>query len=494
MNIPFERSFASHEKSKYWSSRNTEKPENVFKNSHKRFWFECDCGHTFDAQLDSINNGSWCPYCSHNKLCNETSCLSCYNKSIASHEKSKYWSSRNTEQPRNVFKSSDKKFWFDCDCGHTFDSALSSINNGQWCSYCSNPPKKICNETSCLSCYNKSFASHEKSKYWSSRNTEQPIKVFKSSHKKFWFDCDCGHTFDSALSSINNGSWCSYCSNPPQTLCNKTDCDFCYNNSFASHEKSKYWSNQNIKNPRNVFKSSHKKFWFDCDCGHTFDSALSNINNGQWCPYCANKKLCNESSCLSCYNNSFASHEKSKYWSNQNIKNPRNVFKCSDKKFSFDSDCGHTFESVLSSITCCGSWCPYCVNKTETKLYEKISQIYPTLERQFKQDWCKKIKHLPYDFCIPEHKIIIELDGRQHFQQVSNWCSPDEQFENDKFKEECANQNDYSVIRLLQEDVWYDRYDWVQKLYKRIEEIKINNENNQITNIYLSEHDEYEQF
>jgi very-short-patch-repair endonuclease len=420
MNIPFERSFASHEKSKYWSSKNTEIPKDVFKSSHKRFWFECDCGHTFDAQLDSINNGRWCPYCSHNKLCNETSCLSCYNKSIASHEKSKYWSSRNTEQPRNVFKSSDKKFWFDCDCGHTFDSALSSINNGQWCSYCSNPPKKICNETSCLSCYNKSFASHEKSKYWSSRNTEQPIKVFKSSHKKFWFDCDCGHTFDSALYSINNGSWCSYCSNPPQTLCNKTDCDFCYNNSFASHEKSKYWSNQNIKNPRNVFKSSHKKFWFDCDCGHTFDSALSNINNGQWCPHC--------------------------------------------------------------------------VNKTETKLYENISQIYPTLQRQFKQDWCKKIKHLPYDFCIPEHKIIIELDGRQHFQQVSNWCSPDEQFENDKFKEECANQNDYSVIRLLQQDVLSDRYDWIKKLCDAIEEIKINNENNQITNIYLSKDEEYGQF
>jgi very-short-patch-repair endonuclease len=134
------------------------------------------------------------------------------------------------------------------------------------------------------------------------------------------------------------------------------------------------------------------------------------------------------------------------------------------------------------------------VNKTETKLYEKISQLYPTLQRRFNQDWCKKIKHLPYDFCIPEHKIIIELDGRQHFRQVSNWSSPDKQFENDKFKEECANQNDYSVIRLLQQDVLSDRYDWIKKLCDAIEEIKINNENNEITNIYLSEHDEYEQF
>lgn len=193
------------------------------------------------------------------------------------------------------------------------------------------------------------------------------------------------------------------------------------------------------------------------------------------------------------FERSFASHEKSKYWSNQNTEQPRDVFKSSGKKYWFDCNNNHIFDSQLDNINK-GQWCPYCVNKTETKLYEKISQIYPTLQRGFKQDWCKKIKHCPYDFCILEHKIIIELDGRQHFEQVSNWSSPDEQFENDKFKEECANQNDYSVIRLLQQDVLSDRYDWIKKLCDAIEEIKINNENNQITNIYISNNNEYGQF
>lgn len=63
MNIPFERSFASHEKSKYWSNQNTEQPRDVFKSSGKKYWFDCNNNHIFDSQLDNINKGQWCPYC-----------------------------------------------------------------------------------------------------------------------------------------------------------------------------------------------------------------------------------------------------------------------------------------------------------------------------------------------------------------------------------------------------------------------------------------------
>ena len=138
-----------------------------------------------------------------------------------------------------------------------------------------------------------------------------------------------------------------------------------------------------------------------------------------------------------------------------------------------------------------GQGCPICVNKTEAKLYEQLKTIYPSLLTQFKQEWCKKLKHLLFDFCIPEYKIIIELDGRQHFQQVRNWSSPEEQFENDKYKEECANENGYSVIRLLQEDVFNDTFDWVKELYDAIEEIKTTEG---ITNMYLCKNNEYNQF
>jgi hypothetical protein len=84
-----EKSFAFHEKAKYWSSLNTEKPEEVSLNSHKKYWFDCiKCNHVYESILNNINaNDSGCPYCYNRKLCGKEDCIICFNKSFASHEK-----------------------------------------------------------------------------------------------------------------------------------------------------------------------------------------------------------------------------------------------------------------------------------------------------------------------------------------------------------------------------------------------------------------------
>ena len=56
---------------------------------------------------------------------------------------------------------------------------------------------------------------------------------------------------------------------------------------FSENPKSKFWSDRNEKKPDEVALNSHKKFWFDCECGHTFESCLKNINLlDRWCSYC----------------------------------------------------------------------------------------------------------------------------------------------------------------------------------------------------------------
>ena len=121
------------------------------------------------------------------KLCFENNCNFCFNISFANHEKSKYWSTKNNLNPRNIFLKSNTKYIFNCDkCNHEFNAILSNINSGQWCSYC-NGNHKLCEVQSCMMCFKKSFASHENAKYWSDKNEIKPREIHKSSRKKYLF-------------------------------------------------------------------------------------------------------------------------------------------------------------------------------------------------------------------------------------------------------------------------------------------------------------------
>jgi len=420
-----------------------------------------------------------------------------FDKSFASHEKAQYWSDKNELKPKNIAKFSNKKYIFDCNCGHEFTKILCDItgNNG-WCPFCSSPPKKLCNNNNCNKCFEKSFASHEKAQYWSIENKLKPRDVFKNSNAKYIFNCSiCNHQFQSKLSNINKlERWCPYCSN--QKLCDNNDCKICFEKSFASHEKAQYWSNKNIDKPRNIFISTAKKFFFDCNkCNHLFIIPLSCISGQQhWCSYCGSQKLCDDNNCKICFEKSFESNPKSKYWSNENIEKPRYIFKATANKYKFKCENNHFFETSLNSINNSNTWCPYCVNKTEQKLYDNLQPIYNNLEQQYKVEWCKSDKTnkcYPFDFVLEDKKIIIELDGIQHFEQVSNWDSPEETHKRDLYKMKQANDNGYSIIRILQEDVFYDTYQWLEELKTNIKKIITENK---VQNIFMCKYNEYDVF
>jgi very-short-patch-repair endonuclease len=418
-----------------------------------------------------------------------------FEKSFASNEKAKYWSNKNELTPRQVFNSSGKKYIFKCDkCSHEFTSSLDKIKIGRWCPYCCIPQKKLCGSKDCLDCFEKSFASHEKATYWSDKNELKPEFVLKNGDKRIWFNCDiCNHDFEKQIKCVTNDGWCPYCKS--YKLCEVTNCQTCFTRSFASHEKAIYWSSKNNISARQVVQGSGIKFWFNCDkCSHTFEKTLRDITGEKdgWCPYCVSKQLCSQENCIECFNKSFASYEKSKYWSIKNKVTPRQVFKGGDSyKYLFDCNmCGLEFEGILYNITN-GAWCSFCINKTEGKFYKIIKEIYPSIIYQFRVEWCKNITYLPYDFCIPEFKIIIELDGPQHFKQIMDWKSPEEQQKTDKFKEKCANDNGYCVIRLIQNDVLNDKYVWLKELCETIEEL---NNGDEISNVYLCKNSEYNLF
>lgn len=344
---------------------------------------------------------------------------------------------------------------------------------------CNKKPRQFCEDDTCIKCYRKSFASIPASQYWSDRNDKTPRYVFKNTASKYWFNCEsCKHEFEMTISRITSqNNWCPFCSNPPKKLCNDPSCDMCFERSFASTMYVERWSKKNEISPREIFKSACKKFYIDCpECGH---DSLKNINNltshNRGCPYCAGQKICFEDNCLFCFKRSFASHPKSVYWSAQNKKTPRHIFLKTGKKYYFDcGDCDRPFLASPHKIAGYDRWCPHCKNKTEAKLYDFLISKYSKYKiiRQSRHDWCKKERHYPFDFEILELKILIELDGSQHFKQISCWTDPNTVRSRDIFKIQQATKHNYKIIHLLQEDVWNTDNNWENKLKNCIEQTK----------------------
>jgi len=167
--------------------------------------------------------------------------------------------------------------------------------------------------------------------------------------------------------------------------------------------------------------------------------------------------------------------------------------KCIEKSKIICKNCNGPFSSSPNNYLS-GKGCPFCKKKTELKLYEILVNKY-VIERQLNYEWCKNIEtncYFPFDFCIEAYKIIIELDGIQHFQKVKHFRkTPEEQKKRDLYKQKSANDNGYSIIRIYQEDVYYDTFDWLNELCETIEKIK---NDRIIQNVYISKNDEYHDF
>jgi very-short-patch-repair endonuclease len=351
------------------------------------------------------------------------------------------------------------------------------------------------------------FGTHDKAKFWNYElNTKTPSEYALNSHHKAWFTCnDCGHDFNKIIKEfkMSKNIGCQFCSKTNKKLCDDNNCDMCRYNSFESIEYSKNWSNKNLVKPRDITKNSHRiKYLFNCpDCKHEFEQEPSHITrthfnnkyNGNCCIYCAHRKICpRDIDCDFCKNNSFESIDYSIYWNYE--KNfpviPRDVFKSISSQFWFNCHlCNNLFNNKLCHITA-GVRCSKCVNKTEKIFYDIIIKLYPSLQQQYKVEWCKIIKYLPFDFIIIEKKIIVELDGEQHFKQVSKWKTPEYNRKHDIFKMKRANKNGFSVIRILQDDIYRNKNkNWINELQENIE--KISNDGI-VQNIYMCKNNEYE--
>jgi very-short-patch-repair endonuclease len=305
---------------------------------------------------------------------------------------------------------------------------------------------------------------------------------YVSTHKKVIIICKIHGNYEQAPSAHLSGSGCNKCSinirSKKQTF---TQEQFIQKAKEIHVDKFDY-SKVNYIN-------SHTHIIVICNtCGIIFTQLPNSHLQGYGCDNCAH----------------IINHTKQKLTENEIIRRSKEVH---GDKFDYSkvnyinskipinikcNHCNNMFQQNYRNHIIQNKGCPLCENrKTEKILYDYLITIYSNIIREFKQEWCKNKNCLPFDFCISELNIIIELDGNQHFEQVMNWKTPEENQKTDKYKMKCANENNYSVIRIIQNDVIHNKYNWKEELNNNIEKIK---NDNIIQNIYMCKYNDYEIF
>jgi len=115
-----------------------------------------------------------------------------------------------------------------------------------------------------------------------------------------------------------------------------------------------------------------------------------------------------------------------------------------------------------------------CHNKTEGKLLEWLQHIFPQarITRQYPGPKLKRETYFDFLLTFPDgFEVLVELDGMQHFWANHRFYT-EEGCERDLAKEEWALAKGMSVVRVLQEDVWEDRYGWQDWLTKSIDKAR----------------------
>lgn len=193
-----------------------------------------------------------------------------------------------------------------------------------------------------------------------------------------------------------------------------------------------------------------------CDtCGHA-------VTPGIACRFCARSRRCppcQDASCDYCKRETLEACDRAVCrWdvSKNGSKTPRDVWRTSWAAVHLRCDgCGRAYTQPAARVE--RHDCALCVNKTERLLYDFLRAA--TSEHVEYQPKVHNADARRYDFLVGS-RVLVELDGPQHFCPVKTWKTGFDVAHADKDKEDHAVSAGYSVVRVLQTDVWEDANEW----------------------------------
>lgn len=462
---------------KQWNyEKNKElKPSDVKEGSEKKVHWVCEKGHETQTSVYlRAKKNSGCQKCSRkgpNVIIDEADSIINTHPDIA---KQFHPTKNQGVDLKNLCQGSGKLITWFCEnkcvhgCPHEWKTSVNNRTGlGRGCPFCSKPPKKICIHSSIVFTH-----PHIAAQWHPTKNGEKkPEHYSHGSEVNVSWKCEntckegCIHEWES---NINNrtgkrSDGCPFCGDFKKKHC-------IHMSVLHTHpELVKQWhptKNGDLK-PEDFTKGSTQNIHWICSnkcrygCLHEWEATINTRTSGHGCAFCVKLKTCLHDSIIYTNPEVFAEWD---YELNKDL-DPQKLGRASHLivYWKCKKTASHSWQTKIRNRCLDLTGCVWCVNKTESKLYDYLIKLYPSLKKQLKLESCKNKTYLPFDFCIPELKVIIELDGSQHFKQVSNWQSPEKTIKRDIYKMQKAIKEGYKIIRIFQEDVYKYDETWLEK-------------------------------
>ena len=185
-----------------WGTINDLSPDKVSSGSHKKVWWVCKEGHTWEATIKNRTlSGSGCPYCEHRAV------LKGYNDlQTVFPEVAKTWSPKNESCPSEVSPSSNKAVLWVCENGHEWKARVADRTEGHGCPYCAG--QRVWKGFNDLATTHPQLATE-----WSDRNKSlSPNTITYKNRSNVWWHCNkCSNDYQAVVYARANGRVCPFC-------------------------------------------------------------------------------------------------------------------------------------------------------------------------------------------------------------------------------------------------------------------------------------------
>lgn len=304
------------------------------------------------------------------------------------------------------------KIKISCVKGHIWEVVPSSTKRGRWCRKC---PRK----------YDIVKKDEARKRFQELVESKGGIVLgnYINANTQVLLGCFNGHQWEGIPGNIWSGRWCPRCEK---------------SRTINSQTRFKEIINQREGKIIEAYQGSQVKILIECKNGHQWKVVPSSIIQGYWCAKCSGTDT----------------HD-AKISFEEIVKERRGLiiepYQNAKTEILIQCESAHQWKARPDNIKQ-GTWCPICKGsflEREAKLF--LEQLEITYEREY------KILQLPrkrYDFYFKynNNKILLELDGKQHFEYVSYFHKTVESFQYhqniDQLKTHTALKFGYKLIRI----------------------------------------------